>query len=453
MRASGHRIVVVVATLVVVVLLGAACLPTSPPAQAEPTSAALRAPVPALGGSSSSPTAGESSSSRAAVAVAKPRITAQPRSSLAVAGRHAAIEVSASGTGKHYQWQRRAPGGAWKAIAGATTSRYSAVARTTPKQLEYRVVVSNAGGSVRSRVATVFTVSCFGAPSMKPALAGCPTSDLAKMIRPSPQKVGHDWGGRSRCWADSDTTVLKRCTFPASGPRAGVPHVALVGDSHARMYLPSLIWLANRGTITLDTYLKGSCGWSTAPPVRGTIGTTYQKTFTQSCATWRTKLNARLVKNPGEYDAVVTTASRGTRVLYPRGVSTAHEKRVFRRDAAVKAWKPVLAKGIRVFAIRDNPTPGTPTKTCLLTTGKTNPARCAFSRASGTAVYDPIPGAVARSGSRAHLVDLTWRFCTSTRCPVVIGGANVYRDDHHVSVTYTTTLAPYIWRKISRYLA
>jgi len=419
--------------LVAVVVLGGASHTAGPPERTAAESDAL-------------------STSAKAVA-AKPRISAQPRSSLAAAGRHAAIEVRATGSGLRYQWQQRTTGTAWTAIAGATKSRYSAVARSTPTERQYRVVVSNSGGSVRSRVATVFTVSCFGAPSMKPALAGCPTSDLKNMVRPSPQDVGHDYGGRSRCWADSNTTTLRRCTFPASGPRAGVPHVALVGDSHARMYLPALIWLADRGKITVDTYLKGSCPWSTSLPVRGSIGTTYQKTFTASCQTWRKKLANRLLKNPGEYDAVITSASRGTRVLYPSSAKTTSQKKASRRDGAVKAWKPVLAKGIPVFAIRDNPEPGTPTKACLLGKGKSNPAKCAYSKAAGTKLYDPLPGAIARAGKKAHLVDLTWRFCTSTTCPVVIGGANVYRDDHHVSVTYTTTLAPYIWRQISQYLA
>lgn len=430
MSGRWKRSVTILAAFLAVAVLGGASLPGVRPERVDSSSAAALA-----------------------AAVAKPRISAQPRSSLAVAGRHAAIEVRATGTGLRYQWQQRTSGGTWKAVSGATKNRYSPVARATSTQVLYRVVVSNSGGSVRSRVATVFRVSCFGAPSMTRALAGCPTKDLKGMIRPSPQEVGHDYGGRSRCWADSNTTTLRRCTFPAGGDRAGVPHVALVGDSHARMYLPALVWLADRGKITLDTYLKGSCAWSTAPPVRGTIGTTYQKTFTKSCATWRKKLGARLVKNPGEYDAVITSASRGTRVLYPASANTTREKRAFRRDGAARAWKPVLARGIPVFVIRDSPMPGTPTKACLLGKGKSNPARCAFSKASGTKTYDPLPGAVERSSSKAHLVDLTWRFCTSTTCPVVIGGANVYRDDHHVSVTYTKTLAPYIWRQISSFIA
>lgn len=397
-------------------------------------------------------TAAPSSSGVVAAAPAKPRITSQPQSSLAVPGRHAAIVVTATGSGLRYSWQRRDPGHAWSTVRGATSRRYSPTALASAPLREYRVTVSNAGGTVRSRVATVFAVSCFGAGSMTPALAGCPTPDLAKMLVPAPQDVGRDYGGLSNCWADNDTTTLRRCTFPSTGPRKGVPHLALVGDSHARMYLPALRWLADRGELTFDTYLKGSCAWSTTPPVRGVIGTTYQREFTASCATWRKKLAARLIRTPGEYDGIITGAYHNTRFLYPSSVKTQAQRNAYRRAGAVAAWKPVLKRGVPVFVIRDNPVPGKPTADCLLGKGKSDPGKCAFTKAFGTKTYDPLPGAVAQAPKGAHLVDLTWRFCTSKTCPVVIGGANVYRDEHHVSVTYTETLAPYIWRLVSRYI-
>jgi hypothetical protein len=411
---------------------------------------ALMVALAVLGSSLTPAVSALSSEGLAAAAIAKPRITSHPKSSLAAQGRYAELEVRASGSGLRYMWQQRDPGRSWAKVAGARSR--SLLVKVVAPSRQYSVVVSNAGGSVRSRVAIVFLVSCFGAASMPPAKAGCPTANLAGLVRPSPQTVWRDWGGLSSCWAGNDTTRLIRCQFPSSGSRRGVPHLALVGDSHARMYIPALRWLASRGALTFDTYLKGSCAWSTVPPVRGTIGTAHQREFTASCATWRKKLAARLIRTPGEYDGVITTAARITRVLYPRSADTQAERNAFRRDGAAAAWKPVLRRGIPVFVIRDNPMPGTPTASCLLTRGKDDPGKCAFSRKAGLKLYDPLPGAVARSGSRAHLVDLTSRFCTDTRCLVVIGGANVYRDDHHVAVTYTRTLAPYIWRKVSRYL-
>jgi hypothetical protein len=41
------------------------------------------------------------------------------------------------------------------------------------------------------------------------------------------------------------------------------------------------------------------------------------------------------------------------------------------------------------------------------------------------------------------LLDFTPYYCTTTTCPAVIGGVNVYRDISHISKTYMTTMTPY----------
>jgi hypothetical protein len=48
------------------------------------------------------------------------------------------------------------------------------------------------------------------------------------------------------------------------------------------------------------------------------------------------------------------------------------------------------------------------------------------------------------------VADLTDFYCDETRCPVVIGGVNVYFDNNHLTVTYAKTLAPYLRRELVR---
>lgn len=76
-----------------------------------------------------------------------PSITAQPTNKTVFAGGVAAFAVSANGAPLTYQWQFNAT-----AIPGATGSGYSLTAHTTNAG-NYRVVVSNAGGSATSSVA------------------------------------------------------------------------------------------------------------------------------------------------------------------------------------------------------------------------------------------------------------------------------------------------------------
>jgi len=46
-------------------------------------------------------------------------------------------------------------------------------------------------------------------------------------------------------------------------------------------------------------------------------------------------------------------------------------------------------------------------------------------------------------------VDPTAWLCPSDPCPVVIGRFLVYRDEHHMTVTFAESLAPYIDRALA----
>lgn len=87
-------------------------------------------------------------------AVAAPVITAQPQSVSAITDAGVSFSVVATGDGVNYEWRRNgAP------IAGASSSSLSiAAAAYTDHGAQYSVVVSNAGGSVTSQVATLSLV-------------------------------------------------------------------------------------------------------------------------------------------------------------------------------------------------------------------------------------------------------------------------------------------------------
>ena len=84
-----------------------------------------------------------------------PYITAQPVNQTVTAGQTATFSVTAAGTAPlAYQWQKNGAD-----IAGATTASYTtAVTTTSDSGEQFRVVVSNSGGSVTSMPATL-TVS------------------------------------------------------------------------------------------------------------------------------------------------------------------------------------------------------------------------------------------------------------------------------------------------------
>jgi len=49
--------------------------------------------------------------------------------------------------------------------------------------------------------------------------------------------------------------------------------------------------------------------------------------------------------------------------------------------------------------------------------------------------------------------DLTEVFCTTNRCPVIVGSSLVYSDGHHITLEYSRLLAPAIGALADRALA
>ncbi len=90
----------------------------------------------------------------------RPSISSQPRSVRVHAGSVVAFDVVATGSDPRYQWQSRPDDESpWRDVSGATSSTLRFTARTAQSSTEYRVVVSNALGSVTSSHASLFVQS------------------------------------------------------------------------------------------------------------------------------------------------------------------------------------------------------------------------------------------------------------------------------------------------------
>ncbi|MBB5633044.1 peptidoglycan/LPS O-acetylase OafA/YrhL [Cryobacterium mesophilum] len=256
---------------------------------------------------------------------------------------------------------------------------------------------------------------CFG------ALAGpdCQNPELAGAIIPSPGFGNADSPGHTECFVQLNESAVKSCHFGSSSPDA--PRIALIGDSHAYQYIETLIALADQRGWSLTTYLKGACPWTTAP-VSGP-----SPAFTASCTAWRANLADELASVPG-YDVVFTAALAHT----PYTVSAANRDAAL-RDGFVDAWKQ--AAGAAIVTIVDNPDFEEDPNKCL----RNAPASsCTEPRASVLDAVDPLALAGAEGG--ATVLDFTDKYCDETVCFSVIGGANVYRDQDHLTRTFALTL-------------
>ncbi|WES65281.1 acyltransferase family protein [Microbacter sp. GSS18] len=262
---------------------------------------------------------------------------------------------------------------------------------------------------------------CFGAASvLDPSCEGVEFAD----IRPDPGFAGIDRPEHPECFVQLNDARPVTCAFGVDDPDA--PTVALIGDSHAYQLLSTFDRLAQKEGWRLVTWFKGACPWNTTP--LSTPGA-----FGQACAQWRDSVREALAESDVD---VVFTSALATTPYSADGFDSAH-------DAAVagyrQAWGEVLDRGIPVVTVVDNPVWATDPNKCLRTR---DAAECDGARGDVLVADDPLRDAAA-GVEGVTLLDFTDVFCGAEVCSPVVGGANVYRDQDHITVTFADSLGPW----------
>ena len=138
-------------------------------------------------------------------------------------------------------------------------------------------------------------------------------------------------------------------------------------------------------------------------------------------------------------------------------LTTMRGTREERAAGLAEAWSQVARQGVPVVVVRDNPQDNQDQDAehdpnfCLadVSVEEAN-ERCGLDRSERLDRWYDALSAAARRTPGAELVDLTNFYCDEEKCPVVIGGVNVYFDNNHLTVTYAKTLAPYLYRELTR---
>jgi peptidoglycan/LPS O-acetylase OafA/YrhL len=220
----------------------------------------------------------------------------------------------------------------------------------------------------------------------------------------------------------SDTTP--RCEF---GNPAGERTLALVGDSHVRMFASPVVEAATEQGWRVVTYLHNSCPFSLEARVMQ---------YADACLkSNEATLEALVAEAP---DIVVTGVfADSTFTGTPAGLAPGV-------DGLVRAWDALHEVGTRVVVIKDAPRPRDDVLECVADHPK-SPGQCSVPRkeAFDYPAHTTVEKA-ARLAVGAEVLDLTDRYCGSKRCMPVIGNVMVYRDNNHVTDTYARSLRPYI---------
>lgn len=215
------------------------------------------------------------------------------------------------------------------------------------------------------------------------------------------------------------------------------PTVAVVGDSHAQQWMPAFAVLANFDDLRVIRVTRTGCP---APDVTVLApGADGREVEDRACTEWRRAVLPRLVES---YDPdLVVVANRGHvagLVDGDRRVAAATADHV---DVWSAGWDRTLdmlsAGGAEVVVTTILPTMPERVPACLME----QPAgseRCDFAVHVDRRVraYNDVIRALPTRRDDVGVVDVVPLVCPDGRCPAVIDGTMVRRDDNHVTAAF-----------------
>ncbi|SHH33876.1 Peptidoglycan/LPS O-acetylase OafA/YrhL, contains acyltransferase and SGNH-hydrolase domains [Jatrophihabitans endophyticus] len=254
---------------------------------------------------------------------------------------------------------------------------------------------------------------------------------LAQLTKDTPT------GMTASCEADKTTSTVQTCTLgDTTDPQLTV---ALVGDSHAAQWSDALDKIAKAHHWKLVVATKSGCPFTATE-----VTTPGQQTAYASCNTWNAALLTSLLTDI-EPDVVITSDRSYNAVLPSTTADAASLTKI--GNGMATYWKRLEAAGIGVVAIHETPEPGSNLADCLASrTGSAS--SCTASRSASFSSVSPVTVAAKQLNGAVPVIDLTSLICTDTTCPGAVGNVVVYLDNHHLTSTYTLSLAPYLERAL-----
>ena len=279
-------------------------------------------------------------------------------------------------------------------------------------------------------------------PEMTPALTPGPSSGppssyaVTSAIRPSLGKAATDYEQpwHDNCLGWKATTAPNTSSNCVYGNPSGTYTVALVGDSHASALFPGVDAVAKAHGWKLIPYLKIDCSFLDFNDLvyYGPPSVPYPE-----CMAWNNNIVSKLQNSPP--DLVIISMSRW--IFTDNG---AEENATAEGKALVRMIQKLPA-GQRVVIIKDPPLPTNEKVPDCLSSYLSDYRKCEYSQRVGFGSAMGTREEIAADGTGARLIDLTPEICPGTgNCPVVLDNMIMWRDEHHLTATFSTSLGPAI---------
>lgn len=246
-------------------------------------------------------------------------------------------------------------------------------------------------------------------------------------FKPSLLSAGKDVAAayKQGCIQGGRGNEVKACAY--GNPNASV-RVAVVGDSHAVHWLPAFERLAE----SFDVYVEGLTKTSCSPAGVDVYARTADGPYT-ACTLW--SRNVVDYVSSGDFDHIVISQSPKHRLYDLRDQPPIASAEPL-AEALASLWGQV-ARDTSLYIIR--PTPWQPTVVPVCAAENQFP----FDGCTGepSSVFEEDALVKLASLIPAKILDFSDLLCVAGKCPAVIGNVFVYRDAHHLTGTFSRTLA------------
>ena len=234
------------------------------------------------------------------------------------------------------------------------------------------------------------------------------------------------------CLAFERVSTPPNCVY---GVKGSAITIALVGDSHASHWFPAIEAIALERGWRLLTFVKVSCSFTTLVQRNLALKREYRE-----CTAFNEATVARLNQIK---PALTIIVNRRTFRPIQKNITSA---------LAGAALGEMVARIPGATAILvDTPDPGRDVPACL-SKHPSDIRACLFTQDDADNREIGIAERVAADVSGARLIDLTANICTEWPCSPISGSVLIYRDEDHMTATFSRSLAAPLGVEIAKLL-
>ena len=271
-------------------------------------------------------------------------------------------------------------------------------------------------------------VSCFGAAGFDTDCVD-PRLDGVLVPEPVPLEDRSD-AFLDGCVGNDQTSELIPCSYGSTEADATV--VALVGDSHAAMWLPAIEQIATSKNWRIELFVKNGCAYTAAKLEK-------DNPRYEVCEEWKDKVDVAIA-DLDDLSIMFTS--------YRSNILKESEKKVAK--GFEERWQPIVDRDVKLYAIADIPQMDADGVLCVDTNQESGDySSCDVAR---DVAFEDVTDAqkTAAKAVGATYLSLNPYLCSSETCFMVIGHVMVYYDRFHVTATYARTVGPYLQKAMSK---